>query len=212
MQPTQDRDTTDLFAPVPAVRISSLVGYTRVSTKGQLLNRQIHALDTAGCIRIFSDKKSGKNAEREELWKALDYLRDGDTLVVLSLDRLGRSIQDLIAIGSGRRKRGVGFTSLATRRSTQPRPAGACLPRVRGRSRSSSANSSGRAPTRAWMPPAPAEPDSAARQGCQRNRFVTPATCSPGEHRHRDRKAPRRLQEHDLQLRARAEGRSPHTC
>ncbi|WP_232247369.1 recombinase family protein [Kitasatospora azatica] len=51
-------------------------------------------------------------SEREELWKALDYLREGDTLVVPSLDRLGRSIQDLIAIVSGLRKRGVGFTSL----------------------------------------------------------------------------------------------------
>jgi DNA invertase Pin-like site-specific DNA recombinase len=58
------------------------------------------------------DKKSGRNAEREELWKALDYLRPGDTLVVPSLDRLGRSIQDLIAIVSGLRKRDIGFTSL----------------------------------------------------------------------------------------------------
>ncbi|KUO16059.1 DNA invertase [Streptomyces dysideae] len=102
----------DLLAPVPAVWTGSLVGYARVSTKGQLLDRQIHALTEARCIRIFSDKKSGKNAEREELWKALDYLREGDTLVVPSLDRLGRSIQDLIAIVSGLRKRGVGFTSL----------------------------------------------------------------------------------------------------
>ncbi|MFD3613418.1 SDR family oxidoreductase [Streptomyces atroolivaceus] len=112
MQPLQDDDTADLLAPVPAVRTGSLVGYARVSTKGQLLDRQMHALNTAGCIRIFSDKKSGKNAEREELWKALDYLNEGDTLVVPSLDRLGRSIQDLIAIVSGLRKRGVGFTSL----------------------------------------------------------------------------------------------------
>ncbi|WP_374195540.1 recombinase family protein [Streptomyces sp. ISL-87] len=77
-----------------------------------MLDRQIHALSEAGCIRIFPDKKSGKNAEREELWAALDYLRPGDTLVVPSLDRLGRSIQDLIAIVSGLRKRGIGFTSL----------------------------------------------------------------------------------------------------
>ncbi|WP_243741295.1 recombinase family protein [Streptomyces sp. 8K308] len=80
--------------------------------KGQLLDRQIHALTEAGCVRIFSDMKSGKNAKREELWKALDYLRVGDTLVVPSLDRRGRSIQDLNAIVSGLRKRGVGFTSL----------------------------------------------------------------------------------------------------
>ncbi|WP_240677429.1 recombinase family protein [Actinacidiphila soli] len=77
-----------------------------------MLDRQVHALTEAGCIRIFADKKSGKNAEREELWKALDFLREGDTLVVPSLDRLGRSLQDLIAIVSGLRKRGVGFTSL----------------------------------------------------------------------------------------------------
>ncbi|MER6308656.1 recombinase family protein [Streptomyces sp. NPDC001657] len=93
-------------------RTRTPVGYVRVSTKGQLLDRQIHALTEAGCIRIFADKKSGKNAERKELWKALDYLREGDTLVVPSLGRLGRSIQDLIAIVSGLRKRGVGFTSL----------------------------------------------------------------------------------------------------
>jgi DNA invertase Pin-like site-specific DNA recombinase len=110
VQPPQ-YDDTDLLAPVPAVRSGALVGYARVSTKGQLLDRQIHA-HPAGCIRIFADKKSGKNAEREELWKALDYLREGDTLVVPSLDRLGRSIQDLIAIVSGLRKRGIGFTSL----------------------------------------------------------------------------------------------------
>ncbi|MEU6870444.1 recombinase family protein [Streptomyces sp. NPDC088190] len=83
-QPPQADDTADLLAPVPAVRTGSLVGYARVSTKGQLLDRQIHALTEARCIRIFSDKKSGKNAEREELWKALDYLREGDTLAVSS--------------------------------------------------------------------------------------------------------------------------------
>jgi DNA invertase Pin-like site-specific DNA recombinase len=74
--------------------------------------RQIAALEAAGCARIFADKKSGKNAEREELSKALDYLRPGDTLVAPSLDRLGRSIQDLIAIVSGLRERQIGFQPL----------------------------------------------------------------------------------------------------
>ena len=68
------------------------VGYARDSTAGQLLDRQIAALNAAGCIRVFADKKSGKDAEREELWKTLDYLRPGDTLVVASLDRLGRPL------------------------------------------------------------------------------------------------------------------------
>ncbi|MFD3328812.1 recombinase family protein [Streptomyces sp. NPDC058701] len=63
----------------------------------------------AGCARIFADKRSGKNAERPELRKALDYARPGDTLVVLSPHRLGRSIQDLISIVAGLDKRGVGF-------------------------------------------------------------------------------------------------------
>ncbi|MBR7836397.1 recombinase family protein [Actinospica durhamensis] len=88
------------------------VGYARVSTAGQLLDRQFVALTSAGCIRVFADKKSGRGTEREELWKALDYVRPGDILVVASLDRLGRSLQDLIAIVAGLRRRGIGFTSL----------------------------------------------------------------------------------------------------
>ncbi|MGW5434902.1 recombinase family protein [Streptomyces sp. NPDC004059] len=58
----------------PASPSGARVGYGRVSTKGQLLDRQISALEAAGCVRVFTDKKSGKNAEREELWKCLDYL------------------------------------------------------------------------------------------------------------------------------------------
>lgn len=103
-------ESPDLLAPVGGG--GALIGYARVSTKGQNLDRQLVLLEGAGCQRIFSDKKSGKNTEREELWKALDYLRTGDTLVVPSLDRLGRSIQDLIAIVAGLRKRGIGFRSL----------------------------------------------------------------------------------------------------
>jgi DNA invertase Pin-like site-specific DNA recombinase len=83
-----------------------------VSTSGQLLDRQLRVLEDAGCIRVFADKKSGKNTEREELWKALDFLRPGDTLMVPSLDRLGRSLQDLISIVTGLRRRGIGFSSL----------------------------------------------------------------------------------------------------
>jgi DNA invertase Pin-like site-specific DNA recombinase len=135
----------------------------RVSTKAQLLDRQIHALTEAGCIRIFSDKKSGKNAEREELWKALDYLRPGDTLVVPSLDRLGRSIQDLIALVSGLHKRGVGFTSLHENLDTTT-PGGRLVFHVFAALAEFSANSSSRALTRAWTPPAPAAPAWAAPQ------------------------------------------------
>jgi DNA invertase Pin-like site-specific DNA recombinase len=105
-------DGDDVLQAFPANTTGARIGYGRVSTKGQNLDRQISALKEAGCARIFTDKKSGKNAEREELWKALDYARPGDTLVVPSLDRLGRSIQDLISIVSGLRKRGIGFQSL----------------------------------------------------------------------------------------------------
>ena len=106
------RQADDLLAAEPAVLTGALIGYARVSTKDQILDRQTAALEAAGCIRIFADKESGRNADREELRKALGYLRPGDTLVVPSLDRLGRSLQDLIAIVAGLRKRGVGFRSL----------------------------------------------------------------------------------------------------
>ncbi|MCX4993423.1 recombinase family protein [Streptomyces sp. NBC_00568] len=103
-------DTQDLLDPVGGG--GALIGYARVSAKGQNLDRQLAALEAAGCQRIFSDKKSGKNAEREELQRALDYLRPNDTLVVPSLDRLGRSIKDLIGIVGDLRGQGIGFRSL----------------------------------------------------------------------------------------------------
>jgi Resolvase, N terminal domain len=78
----------------------------------QLLDRQQHALTEAGCLRIFADKLSGKDADRPELAACLDYLRPGDTLVVPSLDRLSRSLADLIAIVTTLRRHGVGFKSL----------------------------------------------------------------------------------------------------
>jgi DNA invertase Pin-like site-specific DNA recombinase len=83
-----------------------------VSTSGQLLDRQLRALAEAGCLRIFADTQSGKTADRPELAACLDYLRAGDTLVVPCLDRLSRSLQDLIGIVAELRHRGVGFSSL----------------------------------------------------------------------------------------------------
>ena len=102
----------DLLAAEPAVRTGALIGYARVSTSGQLLDRQQHALAEAGCLRVFADKLSGKDADRPELAACLDYLRPGDTLVVPSLDRLSRSLADLIAIVSTLRRQEVGFKSL----------------------------------------------------------------------------------------------------
>ena len=102
----------DLLAPEPAARTGALIGYARVSTSGQLLDRQQHALADAGCLRIFADKLSGKNTDRPELAACLDYLRPGDTLVVPSLDRLSRSLADLIQVVTTLRRQGVGFKSL----------------------------------------------------------------------------------------------------
>jgi hypothetical protein len=69
-----------------------------VSTSGQNLDRQTRALAEVGCIRVFADKQSGKTAARPELAACLDYPRAGDTMVVQSLGRLSRSLQDLIPI------------------------------------------------------------------------------------------------------------------
>jgi DNA invertase Pin-like site-specific DNA recombinase len=102
----------NLLAAEPAVCTGALIGYARVSTTGQLLERQRHALAEAGCLRVFADKLSGKNADRPELAACLDYLRPGDTLVVPSLDRLSRSLADLIGIVTTLRRQGVGFKSL----------------------------------------------------------------------------------------------------
>jgi DNA invertase Pin-like site-specific DNA recombinase len=100
------------LAPEPAVLTGARIGYARVSTSSQLLDRQTRALTEAGCIRVFADTQSGRTADRPELAACLDYLRAGDTLVVPSLDRLSRSLQDLIDIVAELRHRGVGFCSL----------------------------------------------------------------------------------------------------
>ena len=72
------------------------VGYARVSTEDQNLRMQEDALKSAGCEEIYTDIASGSKAQRPGLDKALAYIREGDTLVVWKLDRLGRSIQHLI--------------------------------------------------------------------------------------------------------------------
>jgi DNA invertase Pin-like site-specific DNA recombinase len=88
------------------------IGYARVSTIEQTLDLQQNALTAAGAATIYADKASGKTADRPELVHCLKALRDGDTLVVWRLDRLGRNLQDLIRIVNELEARGVKFKSL----------------------------------------------------------------------------------------------------
>ena len=88
------------------------IGYARVSTRDQNLDLQLAALKGAGCDRIFEDTMSGTKAGRPGLAKALEALREGDTLIVWKLDRLGRSVKDLLDFAGGLNERGIGFVSL----------------------------------------------------------------------------------------------------
>lgn len=90
-----------------------LIGYARVSTDDQKLNLQMDALQQAGCAKIYSDRLSGVKAARPGLSQALEVARAGDVLVVWRLDRLGRSLKDLIEIMSKLDERGIQLSSLS---------------------------------------------------------------------------------------------------
>lgn len=90
----------------------AVIGYARVSTFDQTLDLQRDALQEAGAASIYEDNASGKTTERPELIHCLKAMRDGDTLVVWRLDRLGRNLQDLIRIVNDLDARGVKFKSL----------------------------------------------------------------------------------------------------
>jgi len=88
------------------------IGYARVSTLDQKLELQLDELKSFGCETIFKEKMSGKSKTRPELTKMVDQLRKGDVVVVWKLDRLGRSLKDLIELVSSFREKGVEFVSL----------------------------------------------------------------------------------------------------
>ncbi|MGE4409624.1 MAG: recombinase family protein [Sphingobium sp.] len=90
----------------------SLVGYARVSTRDQTVASQLDALRRCGCDRIFEETASGAARDRPKLAAALDYLRPGDTLVVWRLDRLARSLKQLLETVEELENRGIGFRSL----------------------------------------------------------------------------------------------------
>lgn len=89
-----------------------LIGYARISTDDQNLNLQMDALRLAGCEKLYSDRISGAKAARPGLSLALEVARTGDVLVVWRLDRLGRSLKDLIETMETLDERGIGFSSL----------------------------------------------------------------------------------------------------
>src|SRR5213082_588083 len=88
------------------------VGYARVSTQDQTLNLQKDALEKIGCSKIFTDTASGATVERKGLEEARAYVREGDTLVVWRLDRLGRSLKHLIETITKLNNRKIGFKSI----------------------------------------------------------------------------------------------------
>ena len=88
------------------------IGYARVSTQDQDLSLQYDALRQAQCDKIYEDKASGAHASRDGLTLALGVLRKNDSLVVWKLDRLGRSLKDLVAIVCDLEQRGVHFKCL----------------------------------------------------------------------------------------------------
>lgn len=89
-----------------------LIGYARVSTRDQNLDLQVDALKAAGCVRIFTDKASGAGIARQGLDDAQSHIRQGDTLIVWKLDRLGRSVKHLVEFVGELQEKGIEFRSL----------------------------------------------------------------------------------------------------
>lgn len=88
------------------------IGYCRISTQDQSLDLQRDSLEKAGCEKFFSDVANGAKADRAGLQEALNFVHKGDILVVWKLDRLGRSLRDLIDTIKDLESRGVGLRSL----------------------------------------------------------------------------------------------------
>ncbi len=111
-------DTVDDMPPTentPAPPAGVLLGYARVSTTAQHLDRQIAALEAAGvpAERLFVDKATGAHTRREGLQAMLAYARQGDLVLVYTLDRLGRSLRDTLNLVHELRERGIGLRTLA---------------------------------------------------------------------------------------------------
>ncbi|KGX85219.1 recombinase family protein [Pontibacillus litoralis] len=92
--------------------MSEKIGYARVSTEEQNLEMQIEALKKEGCNKIFKEKITGRKEDRTEFGKCMDYLRNGDTLVIYKLDRLGRTTKQLVNLAASLREKGIELASV----------------------------------------------------------------------------------------------------
>jgi len=113
---------------IPAMNI----GYARVSTEDQDLRLQLAALKDAKCRRVFQEKKSGARADRPELRRMMDQLREGDTIVVWRLDRLARSTRDLLELCEEIEAAGAGLRSISEPWADTTSPAGKMILTVFG--------------------------------------------------------------------------------
>ncbi len=95
------------------------IGYARVSTTDQTLDVQISQLNEYGCVRIFSDVASGSSTQREGYLSLLDYLRDGDTLVITRIDRIARSVLDLQQLVNSLKQKGIKLVAIEQPISTE---------------------------------------------------------------------------------------------
>jgi len=92
--------------------LENKIGYARVSSSSQKLDSQLDALEKAGCTKIFSEKISGVKKSRDEWQKLMEYLRQGDTLVVTELSRMTRSLMHLLQVVKELEDKGVNIISL----------------------------------------------------------------------------------------------------
>ena len=98
--------------------MSGILGYARVSTGDQDVAGQTMRLEQAGAIKVFTDVRSGKSMDRPGLTELLAYVRPGDTLAVVRLDRLGRSLGELLTIVTALKERGIALLSLEEKLDT----------------------------------------------------------------------------------------------
>jgi len=92
--------------------MGKVIGYARVSTTDQNLDAQLDQLKVAGCEKLFQEKESGAKRERPQLAALLEYVREGDTVIITKLDRIARSIRDLLAVVDKLTEQGVAFKVL----------------------------------------------------------------------------------------------------